>query len=53
MVSLTYTYLSGERQQAPATRVLRKATSPSPVLLIILEANFEVSDCCHLLSSSF
>ena len=51
VVTITYTDPSGERQRAPSTRVLRRVTTPCPVLT--LGANFEVSNCCTLLPSSF
>ena len=44
VVTPTYTDSFGERQRAPATRVISKATTPCPVLT--LDANFEVSNCC-------
>ena len=53
VITLSYTDPAGERQRAPAARVLKRATTPCPVLT--LGANFEVSNYCTsiLLPSSF
>ena len=51
MVTLTYIDPSGERLRPPSIRVFRRANTRCPMLT--LDANFEVSNCCTLLSSSF